>query len=144
MIIPDVNLLIYAYDTGSPHHSAAASWLDEVMKGGEEIGLASVVVFGFVRLGTSARVFRNPFTIAEASARVDSWLKRPHVKIIEPSPHHIRDVLALLVQIGTAANLTTDAQIAGLALQERAVIHSNDTDFLRFPGVRCHNPLLKS
>jgi hypothetical protein len=28
-----------------------------------------------------------------------------------------------------------------LARQEKAVIHSNDTDFLRFPGIRWHNPL---
>ena len=142
MIVPDVNLLIYAYDTASTHHSAAASWLEGVMKGGEEIGLAAVVVFGFVRISTSARVFKNPLTVAEASARVESWLARPHVRIIEPSPYHVHDVLALLADTGTAANLTTDAQVAALALQEKAVIHSNDTDFQRFPGVRCHNPLL--
>ncbi len=142
MIVPDVNLLIYAYDTTSPHHAAAVSWLEKGMKGGEEIGLATVVIFGFVRISTSSRVFRNPLTVAEATARVGSWLERPHVRIIEPSPHHVRDVLALLADTGTAANLTTDAQIAALALQEKAVIHSNDTDFQRFPGVLCHNPLL--
>ncbi len=86
MIVADVNLLMYAYDSSSPHHDAAAEWWKGCMTGGEEIGLAAVVVFGFVRL-------------------------------------------------------TTDAQIAALTRQEKAVLHSNDTDFLRFPGIRWHNPL---
>lgn len=141
MIVPDVNLLVYAYDSSSPHHDAAAEWWKGCMTGGEEIGLAAVVMFGFVRLSTNPRIFQNPFTIAEAASRVESWIARPQARIIDPSPHHVVDVLGLLMGSGTAGNLTTDAQIAALARQEKAVLHSNDTDFLRFPGLRWHNPL---
>ena len=141
MIVPDINLLIYAYDSSSPHHEKAAAWLKDCMLGSEEIGLASVVIFGFVRLSTHPKVFQTPLTIAEASARVETWLKQPHVRVIEPSPQHVSDVLGLLNQLGTAGNLTTDAQIAALAKQEKAALHSNDTDFLRFPGLDFHNPL---
>ena len=35
----------------------------------------------------------------------------------------------------------TDAQIAAMALSHRAVVHTADRDFLRFPQVRCHFPL---
>jgi toxin-antitoxin system PIN domain toxin len=141
MIVPDVNLLVYAYDSSSPHHEAAAEWWKGCMTGGEEIGLATVVVFGFVRLITNPRIFQNPLTPVEAASRVESWLARSVVRIIDPSPHHLTDVLAMLVESGTAGNLTTDAQIAALARQEKAILHSNDTDFLRFPGIRWHNPL---
>lgn len=141
MIVPDINLLIYAYDSSSPHHQKAAAWWKNCMLGSEEIGLASVVIFGFVRLSTHPKVFQTPLTIAEASARVETWLKQPHVRVIEPSPQHVSDVLGLLNQLGTAGNLTTDAQIAALAKQEKAALHSNDTDFLRFPGLDFHNPL---
>ena len=51
------------------------------------------------------------------------------------------EVLALLGETGTAGNLTTDAQIAALVRQEKAILHSNDTDFQRFPGIRWLNPL---
>lgn len=51
------------------------------------------------------------------------------------------DTLRLLENTGVGGNLTTDAQIAAMVLQEKAVLHSNDTDFLRFPGLRWHNPL---
>ena len=111
------------------------------MTGNDEIGLAAVVVFGFVRICTHPWIFQNPLTIAEAAARVKSWLDRPQVRTIDPAHDHVSEVLALLGQAGAAGNLTTDAQIAALARQEHAVIHSNDTDFLRFPGVRWHNPL---
>ncbi|MCX6864826.1 MAG: type II toxin-antitoxin system VapC family toxin [Verrucomicrobia bacterium] len=141
MIVPDVNLLIYAYDSTSPHHDAAAVWWQGCMTGTEEVGLAAVVVFGFVRLCTHPGVFQNPLTIAEATRRVESWLAMPRVRIIEASPHHIAEVLGLLAETGTAGNLTTDAQIAALARQEKAILHSNDTDFQRFPGIRWLNPL---
>jgi predicted nucleic acid-binding protein len=41
----------------------------------------------------------------------------------------------------SSANLTTDVQIAALALEHRAELHSNDADFGRFPGLRWVNPL---
>jgi predicted nucleic acid-binding protein len=43
---------------------------------------------------------------------------------------------------GSGANLTTDAQIAAIATRHRATVHTADTDFARFPGVRWSNPLL--
>jgi len=141
MIIPDVNMLVYAYDSSSVHHETAAEWWKRCMTGNDEIGLAPVVMFGFARICTNPRIFQTPLTVVEASSRVESWLARPHVRIIESSAEHVRDVLALLRKTGTAGNLTTDAQIAVLASQEKAIIHSNDTDFLRFPGIRWHNPL---
>ena len=42
-----------------------------------------------------------------------------------------------------SANLTTDAQLAAVSLRHRAVVHTADTDFARFPNVRWHNPILK-
>ena len=141
MIVPDLNLLVYAYDSSSRNHDAAAAWWKGCIVGTEEIGLAAVVVFGFVRLCTHSKVFHHPLTVAEATARVESWLARPQVRMIEHSPHHVAEVLALLEATGTAGNLTTDAQIAALVRQEKAILHSNDTDFQRFPGIRWLNPL---
>lgn len=141
MIVPDVNLLVCAYDSSSPHHTAAAGWWTTCMSGNEEVGLPSVVIFGFIRICTHPKVFLNPLTITEASQRVQAWLARPQARIIDPSPHHVTDALRLLENTGIGGNLTTDAQIAALVLQEKAVLHSSGTDFLRFPGLRWHNPL---
>ena len=72
MIVPDINLLLYAYDAGSPFHSKAAAWWQRSLSGTEPVGLAQVAVFGFVRIGTNPRVFGNPLTPIEAAEHVRS------------------------------------------------------------------------
>jgi uncharacterized protein len=141
MILPDINLLLYAYDTESPFHNAAAKWWQGCLSGTEPVALAEVVAFGFVRVGTHARAFRNPLTAAEAASHVRSWLAEPVVVIPEPAPDHFERVLGLLESLGTAGNLVTDAQIAALALEQDAVLHTADADFIRFKGLRWLNPL---
>ena len=141
MIVPDINLLLYAYDSDSPFHSKAAAWWQRCLSGTEPVGLAQVVVFGFLRIGTNGRVFRNPMTVIEAAEHVRSWLAQPVVQILEPRADHLAQVLKLLETLGTAGNLVTDAQLAALALEHDAVLHTADADFLRFRGLRWFNPI---
>ena len=141
MIVPDVNLLLYAYDSDSSFHAKASAWWQECLSGREQVGLPPVVLFGFMRISTNARVFKNPMTAAEASQHVRSWLTQPVVEVLEPRSDHIEQVLQSLESLGTAGNLVTDAQIAALAVEHNAVLHTNDTDFMRFSGLRWFNPL---
>ncbi len=141
MIVPDVNLLLYAYDSDSPFHVKSAAWWQKCLSGGEAVGLPPVVVFGFLRLGTNARVFKHPMTPAEAAQHVRSWLAQPVVQMLELRSNHIELVLQSLENLGTAGNLVTDAQIATLAIEHDAALHTNDTDFMRFAGLRWFNPL---
>ena len=39
------------------------------------------------------------------------------------------------------ARLITDAAIAAIALEYNATVHTKDTDFARFPGLKWLNPL---
>lgn len=141
MIIPDINLLLYAYDAGSPSHSKAAEWWQRCLSGTEPVGLAQVAVFGFIRIGTNRRVFANPLTPIEAAEHVRSWQAQPVVQILEPGADHVAKVLTLLETLGTGGNLVTDAQLAALALEHSAVLHTADADFLRFRGLRWFNPI---
>jgi toxin-antitoxin system PIN domain toxin len=141
LIIPDINLLLYAYDASSPFHPKAAGWWQSCLSGTEPVGLLHVVTFGFVRIATNARAFLNPMTPAEAAGHVRSWLEQPPVQVLVPGPDHIRHTLALLEKLGTAGNLVSDAQMAALALDHDAVLHTADTDFVRFQGLRWFNPL---
>ena len=63
------------------------------------------------------------------------------MKIPESAPDHIERVLGLLMDLGTAGNLVTDAQIAAVAFEHDAVVHTADADFIRFAGLRWLNPL---
>jgi len=44
----------------------------------------------------------------------------------------------LVDQLG---DLTTDAHLAALAIEHQCELHSKDSDFARFPGLRWRNPL---
>ena len=141
MIIPDANLILYAYDEESPWNSDALAWWESLLSGDEEVGLCSVVVFAFVRIATHAKVFDKPLRIGETVEIVRSWLDAVPVRLIESSAEDCLCAIQLLEQAGVGGNLTTDAQIAALALRLKATIHTADTDFARF-GVRWKNPLV--
>lgn len=141
MIIPDINVLLYVYDSESPFHMKAATWWQGCLSGTEPVGLPHVVLFGFVRVGTSPRAFQHPMTPAEAAGHVRSWLGQSIVQVLGLGAQHVEQTLELLEKIGTAGNLVTDAQIAAIAIEHNAVVHTSDTDFVRFPGVRWLNPI---
>ncbi len=141
MIVPDANLLLYAYDRTSADHTAAQAWWQTCLSGTEPILLCHAVIFAFVRIITSPRMMKQPLTIADAVAAVESWLLQPHLELVLAGKSHHQQVFRLLTLAGTAGNLTTDAQIAAIALDYAAIVHTNDTDFRKFPGVRWHNPL---
>ena len=143
MIVPDANLLLYAYDAESCFHKAAARWWAALLSGVEPVGLSPVVVFAFLRLSTHGKVFAHPLTVKEAGERIASWLARPNVRLLVAGPGHVEAVCRLLAKAGTAGNLVTDAQIAALALEYGATVHTADTDFARLAGVSWENPLLR-
>lgn len=141
MILPDINLLIYAHNTLDPNHEAARRWWDERLAGPEGVGLAWIVLLGFIRLSTHPRVFITPFQPEEALERVTEWLSLPHVAIIHPQDSHLDHFGKLISQAGVAGNLTTDAHLAALAIEHDLVLCTTDADFARFPGLKWMNPL---
>lgn len=141
MILPDANLLLYAYDESNPFHGKAKAWCEGVMTGPSPVILVPVVAFAFVRIATHPRVFHEPLAVAEAAAHVRAWLGRSHVQWHEMLPEDAEVALSFLETAGTAGNLTSDAQIAAVAKRLDAEVHTSDLDFGRFPGVRFVNPL---
>jgi toxin-antitoxin system PIN domain toxin len=141
MIIPDANLLLYAYDSASLFHKKAVEWWRACLSGNEPVGLAPVVVFSFIRIGTNPRVFERPMTAAEAAGHVRSWLAQPVAHVLDTGTGHVEQVFKLLEAAGTAGNLVSDAQLAAIVIEHNAVLHTADTDFMRFPGLRWFNPI---
>lgn len=140
MILPDVNVLIHAHNDESAVHERAREWWSGALSGVENVGLAWVTLLGFIRISTSRRAFDRPLPVEEALARMEEWLAQPNVRIVEPTARHAEILAGLLRKVGVAANLTTDAHLATLAVEHRAVVYSTDTDFARFPGIAWKNP----
>ena len=141
MILPDVNLLLYAHLDASPLHAKARRWWEEQLNGRREVSIAAPALFGFVRIATNPRVFERPLAVDRALDLAMEWLAPSHVHFVQPGPRHLEIAFRLLREVGTGANLTTDAQLAALAIEYRAELCSNDADFGRFSGLRWTNPL---
>ena len=141
MIVPDLNLLVYAHDGGAPHHAAARRWWEDLVNGPERVGVPWVVSTGFVRLMTHPRVLNRPATPERAVDYVREWFSFPQVAPINPGADHLTHLRRNLAAAGVGANLVTDAHVAAVAMEYQAEVHSNDADFGRFPGLRWRNPL---
>ena len=141
MIIPDLNLLVYAHHASDPRHAAARAWWEGCLNGQEPVGMAWVTLLGFVRLTTHRQVLVAPLPVAAATKLVEEWLDQPVVRVLVPGRDHARHCFGFLRKLGVAGNLTTDAHLAALTMEYQAELHSTDTDFARFPGLRWCNPL---
>ena len=141
MIVPDVNLLVYAHNEADPKHSAAVAWWESLLNGTEQIGLPWAVTAGFVRVITNRVSVSNPTTPEQAMDVVEEWFRNPLVRSINPGSRHLTLFRQALTAAGVGGNLVPDAHIAALAMEYQAEVHSADSDFGRFPGLRWRNPL---
>lgn len=141
MILPDINLLLHAYNIDSPRHADARAWWEGLLNSTQPVALSWATILGFIRVSTHRHVLTNPLPISASCANVRAWLARPYVGIVDPGARHAEILFGLLESIGTAGNLTTDAHLAALAIEHQAELHSTDADFARFPGLRWTNPL---
>jgi len=107
MILPDINILLYAYNPHVPQHHAAARWWEGAMNGDELIGLPNEVTLGFVRIATNPRLGAAAVTVDRARQVVDTWLALPVVRILTPPADHFAKVMALVTHaMGSGPNGT--------------------------------------
>ena len=141
MIVVDVNLLLYSTIDAYDEHTRAHAWWQAALNASEVVALSHVSIVGFMRISTNARIYVTPLSVQEAAGHVRDWLDRSNTTILLPGPGHFDLTFDLLQRAGTGGNLTTDAQLAALAIEHQATLHSNDSDFGKFPGLRWVNPL---
>lgn len=141
MIIPDINLLVYAYNSDAPFHADAKAWWESCLSNPGVVGLPWAVILGFVRIMSSNAVFSDPMEPLEAISHVRSWLDCSQTQIVTPGPRHLRILADIMESARTSGRLTTDAHLAALAIETQSQLCSNDVDFARFPGLRWKNPI---
>jgi toxin-antitoxin system PIN domain toxin len=111
------------------------------MNSNAPVGLTWIAAAGFIRITTNHRIMAHPLPAKQACSCVQTWLARPVVSILQPGPRHADLLFGFLENLGTAGNLTTDAQLAAIAVEFQAELQSTDADFSRFPGLKWKNPL---
>lgn len=135
---PDVNVLVAAFRSDHPHHGSARSWLEgarsSCAEGSATLTLLPVVVAGFLRLVTNARVFIEPDSIQDAVAFIDALLGSPGVEL-RASDKEWPLLRNKLLTLKLQGNFVSDAWIAAAteALSEHLVTFDRDFNRLLPP-----------
>jgi len=141
VIVIDANLLLYAYDPGSPQHKAARKWVEGVFSGSELVGIPWQTVGAFLRITTNSKLPGQRVTLERAIEVVDMWLEQPSVRLLTPGERHWVLLCQMMTEGQARGPLLTDAQLAAITIEYGGVLHTTDRDFARFPGLRWVNPL---
>jgi toxin-antitoxin system PIN domain toxin len=140
VILPDVNVLIYAFRTDSPRHAVVRSWLTGVVAGDTRFGLSPLILSAVVRISTDVRIFQPPSATEEAFGFCEDLLGQPHCQIVVPGERHWDIFKRLCIETDTRGPRITDAWFAALAIEWGCEWITFDRDFARFPGLRWQAP----
>ena len=142
MLLPDVNVLIYAHRRDStPEHSRYAAWLKRLATGPEPFAVSVLALTGLLRITTNPRVFNPPSTLDEVFAFSHELVRRPTARVVGPGPNHLAILERLCRDAGAVGKLVADAQHAAVAIEHGCTMVSTDSDFHRFTALRCLHPL---
>lgn len=141
MIVVDANLLIYSYDTASPHYKKSRLWLEDAFSGADIVGLPWQSVGAFLRVMTNPKLHGRQYSLDEASEIVEAWMGQSNLRILTATDDHWFQFRRMIMEGNASGTLVSDAEIAALAVEYGGVLHTADRDFARFPGLRWVNPL---
>jgi toxin-antitoxin system PIN domain toxin len=137
MILPDVNLLIYAFRPDVPHHSVSRAWLRSVVAGDAKFALSKMALSALIRVTTNRRSYRIPSSIDEAFAFCDDLLAQPHCQLVEPGERHWEIFRRLCVAAGLRGPDVTDVWYAALAIEWGCEWVTFDRGFAGIPELKC-------
>jgi toxin-antitoxin system PIN domain toxin len=141
MLLPDVNVLVYAHRRDGPEYSLYRPWLEELVSADAAFGMADIVLSGFLRIVTNPRVFARPTPVQLAVNFAEELRAQPNCVTVAPGPRHWSIFSRLCLEAGAKGNLVADAYLAALAIESGSEWITSDRGFSRFPGLRWRHPL---
>jgi len=141
LILPDVNVLIYAFRTDSERHDDYKAWLESVVNGPSAYGIVPQVLSSVVRICTHPRIFTRPSSLRDAFVFAQALLEPPNATVITPGERHWQIFEALCHESKATGNLVQDAWFAALAVEWGCEWITTDRDYARFPGLSWRAPL---
>jgi hypothetical protein len=142
MLLPDVNVLIYAHrEDSTTDHSRYAEWLTQLATGPEPFALSLLTLSGLVRITTNPRIFKTPSTHDQVFRFMEELTARPTARVVSPGPEHLVLFERLCRDSQASGKLVADAQHAAVAIENGCTMVTTDSDYDRFPGLRWRHPL---
>jgi toxin-antitoxin system PIN domain toxin len=132
VILPDVNVLVYAFRSDAEDHEAYKTWLEDVINGSAAYGMSPQVLASVIRLTTHPRIFARPDRLEDAVAFASALLNQSNCQVIEPGRRHWGIFTDLCRSANAYGNLVQDAWLAALAIEWGCEWITNDRDFARF------------
>ena len=136
MLLPDVNIYLYARRRESPRHVEYHEWLERALEGPEAVGVSELVLSSFLRIVTNHRVYREPTPPEAALEFCQAVLAAPAAVPVRPGGRHWQLFTGLCRTVRARGNLVPDAYLAALAIEHGATFLTLDAGFARFPGLR--------
>jgi hypothetical protein len=140
LILPDVNVLVYAHRRDTPDHSAYRTWLESTINGDSAYGMSDLVVSGFIRVVTHPRVFKRPSPLPEVMKFANQLRDQPNRVAVSPGSNHWQVFARLCTEADARGNLVPDAYLAAIAIEHGCEWITTDRDFSRFSGLRWRHP----
>lgn len=141
VILPDVNVLVYAFRREAHQHQRYADWLSEVVSGTEELALHELALSEFLRIVTNPRMMAVPASPEAAVDFVDRLVGARRGRWLSASSQTWQRLARLLREDrGLRGNLVPDAHLAAVALVHGCRLATADRGFARFPGLTWFDP----
>jgi toxin-antitoxin system PIN domain toxin len=141
MILPDVNVLIYAFRRDVPQHAVCRAWLIDTVTSDTRFGLSPLALAAVIRIATNPRAFRTPSEVGEVFSFCETLLGQPQCQTVEPGERHWEIFKRLCIETDTRAARVTDAWFAALAIEWGCEWITFDRDYARFPGLKWKVPV---
>ena len=142
MILPDVNVIVYAYKREEELHASYADWLNDVAAGGEALALVDVVLTGFLRIVTNRRIYADPAPLNDALSFVTALRAARPAQTVHATAAAWEQFTAFAeADRLLRGNLVPDAWLAAIAVTAGAKIATADAGFSRFDGLEWFDPV---
>jgi len=141
VILPDVNVLVYAHREDAVDHPAYREWLEQVVNGDEAYGVSELVLSGFIRVVTHPKVFKRPSRLVDALTFAEQVRGQPNCVQVAPGTRHWTLLERLCRECDVRGNLVPDAYLAAMAMESGCEWITADRDYSRFKGLRWRHPL---
>ena len=140
MILPDVNVLVYAFRDDTQNHRLYREWLESVVNGDSAYAISPPVLSSVVRICTHRTIFPKPSQLDQALAFCRVLMDQPHCQLIHPGARHWSIFADLCGRVHAVGNLVQDAWFAALAIEHGCQWVTNDRHYARFPGLAWRPP----
>ena len=140
MILPDVNVLIYAFRSDSVDHLRYKRWLEDVINGPAAFGMSPHILASVVRICTHPRIFAQPSGMAETLEYCRALLRPANATVIVAGDRHWPLFERLCIDAKVIGNLVPDAWNAALAMESGCEWITTDRDYARFAGLKWSPP----